>query len=496
MRWSLFAIGLLALAQEPIRVSTRLIETHVVVRDKHGAVGDLTVEQFKLFDDGKPQRIAIFRVSQLPGTEAARPALPPGIFTNRYTPGTRQKRYRVLLIDTLNTETADQLYIRKEILKMLDGMEVHDPLAIYTMGDTFHVLQDFTTDAALLKKAMEGFKPEESRELYTSNTPTPPMLGRGGGIATAKQGFQDIRDAANRDRTQMTLKAFEQLAEYLTRVPGRKTMVWISNTFPARFLRTEELRWRALIAADVAIYPVHARGMAYSIVNPRDPGGPALASLRGEQDALNWVAEQTGGRAFYNRNDLDESTREALEDGEVVYTLGFYSEREKPDEKFHDLKVKVERQGVDVRSRAGYFDREAKTDGDSMALLRRAADAPVDSGDIGLVAAIAREGANFRVAVQVDFKDLLLEQDAGKWKGSTNLAFVSQAADGRTLDLANKGITFDMTDEAYRARRRDGFAIEQSIPVHPETARIRVVILDQTGSTGSVTIAANLLPQH
>ena len=151
---------MLGFAQEPIRVSTRLIETHVVVRDKHGSVGNLALESFKLLEDGKPQRIAIFRVSKEPAAETERPVLPAGVFSNRYVAGARQMRYRVLLIDTLNTETADQLYARKAILKMLDGMEIHDPIAIYAMGDSFRVLQDFTTDAALLKTAMEGFKPE------------------------------------------------------------------------------------------------------------------------------------------------------------------------------------------------------------------------------------------------------------------------------------------------------------------------------------------------
>jgi hypothetical protein len=181
--------------------------------------------------------------------------------------------------------------------------------------------------------------------------------------------------------------------------------------------------------------------------------------------------------------------RQALGDAEVVYTLGFYSERDKPDEKYHALKVHVERGGVDVRSRAGYFDREAPVGGDSETRLRRAADAVQDADDIGLTAALAREGENFRVAVQVDFKDLLLEREGGKWKGSANLAFVSQSADGRTLDVASKGITFDMTEEAYRARRQEGFAVEQLIPVQGGTARIRVVVLDQTGATGAVTVA-------
>ena len=51
--------------------------------------------------------------------------------------------------------------------------------------------------------------------------------------AATARGIQDIRNFANRDRAGMTLKAFEQLAAYLACVPGRKSLVWISNTFPA-----------------------------------------------------------------------------------------------------------------------------------------------------------------------------------------------------------------------------------------------------------------------
>jgi hypothetical protein len=99
-----------------------------------------------------------------------------------------------------------------------------------------------------------------------------------------------------------------------------------------------------------------------------------------------------------------------------------------------------------------------------------------------------RDGANFRIAVQVEFKDLQLETENGKWKGSANVAFVSQSADGKTLETATKGIRFDMTEEAYQARRSKGFTLEQTIPARKGTARVRVVVLDRTGTTGVVTI--------
>jgi hypothetical protein len=209
-------------------------------------------------------------------------------------------------------------------------------------------------------------------------------------------------------------------------------------------------------------------------------------------DSFKWIADETGGRAIYNRNDIDAEVREALEDGDVSYTLGFYEERGKADGKFHELKVKVDRPGVEVRSRTGYFDEESKTaDGDPMTLLRHLADAPTEAREIGLTGAMARAGANFQVAVLVDFKDLRLVQSDGRWKGSANVAFVSQGAEGRALDLASKEMQFDMTEEAYRARCREGLAIEQAVPVRAGVTRIRVVVADESETAGSVSIAVH-----
>lgn len=514
MRWTWFSIAMIAMAQEPIRVSTRLIETRVVVRDKNGAVGDLTADSFRVFEDGKPQKIAIFRVSNT-ATEPNAPKLelPPGVVSNRAAGVTRQLGYRVLLMDQLNTEVADQDFARKQALKMFGETEIREPVAIYALNDSLKVLQDFTTDTIRLKKAMEAFTPAHSEELTIADSSTdrsPAMSGRAN--AVANRGNQVVRSFGNRERSEATVAAFAELAESLARVPGRKTVVWITGSFPATFLQmpgrvsesTVTVRAlsagdgmedalkaaRALGTADVAVYPVHARGLVTRSGTPRQFGRDAgMVDLPAELAAEVWMADQTGGRASYNRSDLDASIREALEDSDVIYTLGFYSQRDKPDQKFHELKVEVDRPGVELRSRAGYFDREMKAEGDVTAQLRRALSAPMDASEIGLRAGMERDGANFRIAVQVDFKDLQLEMDNGKWKGSANVAFVSQSADGKTLETATKGIRFDMTEEAYQSRRSKGFTLEQTLPARKGTARVRVVVLDRTGTAGVVTIA-------
>jgi len=176
--------------------------------------------------------------------------------------------------------------------------------------------------------------------------------------------------------------------------------------------------------------------------------------------------------------------------------LGFYPQSVKYDGDFHTLRVTVDRSGLDVRSRAGYYDPadKPKMNIDPDIELRQASNSPLDASAIGLVAAITREGSQFKLAVQIAFRDLLVDNAAPEnkdshWKGAADLAFVSQAADSHTLNLASKALTFDLTADAYQARMRDGIALQQSIPAVAGTARIRVLLVDRlNGAVGSVSL--------
>ena len=259
------AVVALALAQEPIKVTTRLIETSVIVRDHKGPVSDLTADSFKIFDNGKEQKIAVFRVSKAdsPRPVSAIPALPAGVFSNRGSSApARPARHTVLVVDTLNTDPSDQRFVQKQILAMLASTEIKDPTAIYVLGQKSRLIQDFTLDKGVLTKAMEAFRPEQSAKLRMATTPTPPMAGGGATAAMARQSFGQIRDFGNQDRAFATLDGLEDLGKYLKRTPGRKSIVWISNAFPGGSLNHQTDRMRALDRADVTIYGVDARGLA------------------------------------------------------------------------------------------------------------------------------------------------------------------------------------------------------------------------------------------
>jgi len=290
-------------------------------------------------------------------------------------------------------------------------------------------------------------------------------------------------------RANRTVDAFALLAQSLARVPGRKNVVWVSGSFPAVFLNRNQERIRLLNQADIGVYPVDARGLVAMNVNPRAPlqarSGPPPGL-----DTMSEIAEMTGGRAFYNNNDLIGAVGKAIADTLIVYTLGFYSRHQKSDGLYHELNVRIAgRSGIKLRHRNGYYDdMSASEEPSSPKILRRVAQAPLDATGIGLTATIDQNRDLLRVHVHIDFQDLLSNKDS-HWKGAAEVALVSQGVDGRTLNLVSKAISFDMTDGAYAARQRDGFAIEQNIPSSRDVSRIRVVILDlSTGVTGSVAI--------
>jgi VWFA-related protein len=153
---------------------------------------------------------------------------------------------------------------------------------------------------------------------------------------------------------------------------------------------------RAVNNAKLAIYPVDARGLMTSPqfsaersgnANRRPPKMPAPAPGSKNQDTMRELASRTGGRAYVNTNDLNKAIRDAIQDTRVTYTLGFYPSGEKFGGKFHELKVKVDRPGANLRYRKGYFDfaeqpQDAKV---RKAELSDAVWSPMEASGLGLI---------------------------------------------------------------------------------------------------------------
>jgi VWFA-related protein len=214
---------------------------------------------------------------------------------------------------------------------------------------------------------------------------------RGGGGAAAAianaqaaiQSFETAQQAYAKDQyAVLTLSALNSLARILGGLPGRKNLIWVTGDLPFSFIpedrtmtqeeideaqsgintrrvaehaagnlaetfrqsHAEEIREVAarLASAQVAVYPVDARGLS-------------ISSDIDAQETMREMARETGGRAYVNQNEIKAGVERAFDDESAAYTLGYYPENKKYDGKYRSIKVKVKRDGIEIHNRRGYY---------------------------------------------------------------------------------------------------------------------------------------------
>jgi VWFA-related protein len=374
-----------------LRSTTRLVQISVVVNDHSGnPITGLTKDDFDLRVDRKPQPIYLFSVeTNLPSTPSA-PPLPPNSYSNRLQQRATPANVTVIMLDELNTAFTDKIFARRQVSDFLTHIQPQDHVALYRLAATLSVLQDFSSDPSTLRAALDNLRGDPSRELANSQPEDPslttPNPSTPAGTTYDRQAFraafaQRAANDSSTDRVHATIAALLAIANHLRGLPGRKNLVWISSTFPfslgydrfdlnwendtgASFGRDVESAARALTHANIAVYPVDARGLIGPDVGAvREGEAPEDAAKAqelavpppGEFDTMKILAARTGGRAFYNSNNLSGAIRHAIDDSRFTYTLGYYPADVKWDGSFHAINVKVNVPGARVRSRTGFF---------------------------------------------------------------------------------------------------------------------------------------------
>ena len=329
-----------------IRSNTRLVTVDVVVTDKKGQpVPGLKPENFTLEENGKKQKISIFVPPGIANHTSSTP-LPPGVISNHPENVGPAGVPTVLLLDATNSPFSNQAYARSQMLKyVLDQGQSGHTMAVFTLSDQLHVLQQFTSDPQVLMTAIRKFRPVE--QILQSAAPPPESHAMVSGPATAASGaaigsaglaiqqFADLQVGFNLEhRTLITLDAMKALSRILGGLPGRKNVVWLTASLPfdlipedrnmseaellaelpgqgaqrsvsvnaagslaaeARHLHAQEIKdaEAQLASADIAIYPVDLTGLMSgmegsaasqgSVYSDTAISGRALATLSNQQ---------------------------------------------------------------------------------------------------------------------------------------------------------------------------------------------------------------------
>ena len=395
-------------AQPVIRAQANLVLVDVVVTDHGKPVPGLDQAKFHIYEEGKEESIFSFDEHRPPSAPAAQPVeqLPPGTYTN-LPAYPEQRAVNVLLLDALNTPLGDQLRVRQQMIQYLKKIDPGTTLAVFTLSSRLRMISGFTSDVARLANLMNRPKtatPEpmlletqtgaqQTTDVQTavaqSMPVTPPPVANTGengmttgpmGAAAALAQFQADTFTAQTDiRVHITLDALDELAVYLSGIPGRKNLIWISGSFPLSILpdSTQYSAFRAiadyrdqiekttnlLTRARVAVYPIDARGLrvpsTFSVANNGVPGTSQLMAekqqMYQEQGSLDEVAEQTGGHAYYDDDDLQEDVANAIEDGEHYYTIGYVPATAALNGEFRKIKVTVAGHDYKLFYRRGYY---------------------------------------------------------------------------------------------------------------------------------------------
>jgi VWFA-related protein len=473
-------------APTPLQSNTHAVLISVAVRDSTGQViSDLRRQDFTVTDEGKPRDFRMFPTDD--GAPVVHPlgVVVPGVFSNRNVLGESTGRVTTILLDAINTAFTDQASAKAQAIKAVKEITPGDNIAIYSVwmpgGSTsgipsLSVLQDYTTDKALLIKALQDYTPHLPTGVGAAESGGPFRADNNRQLPAVQRSNPQLQQLQRMNRLDATLETLRLIATHMTGATHRNSIIWITSGYPP--VNEENAQMQAALAAindaNIAIYPIDARGLS------------ASANAYINIQTMQAFAEETGGQAYFNRNDIDHEIQEAISDPQSTYLLGFYLSDHDLDGKFHKLKVTVDRPGLTLHYRAGYT---ASADPN----LRRAAAEPIDtqmlsfldSAAIGIQAQVARENdasrKSLKVSLSLDRNTLGLK--AGQQQVNLVEMFAEIDNQGQIVARITQSVRFDMP-----APNRDP-GYDQTIREQEGATRLRVFVQDKaTGRTGSLTI--------
>jgi VWFA-related protein len=368
------------------RAESNLVILNVFARAKDGkAIEGLKADDFAIVEDGKPQKISVFEFQRLnaptvEGAVATEPAATPAqteLRTRAQQIMEGAKRFRdrrliVLLFDMSSLEIIDQVralqsaeeYIRKQ-------MAPEDMVSILSFGASLKTAQEFTDDKDLLIAALKKFKPGEASDFA--------QKGETEVDSSDTASFALDETEFNIFNTDRRLSALETAANSLLALPEKKALVYFSSGVSKTGSENEsQLRstLNAAIRSNVSFYPVDVRGLM-----ALPPGGDASTGASGgsglfsgstqnkqrqnftsQQDTLDTLASETGGKALLDSNDLTQGIRMAQADISSYYIVGYYSTNPNRDGRFRKVEVKMAKTlQAKIDYRSGYYaDKEFK----------------------------------------------------------------------------------------------------------------------------------------
>lgn len=462
-----------------------MVDLNVVALDSHGqAVTDLTRDEFHVTDNGKPQTIAFFRHRD--SALGAVPTLAPNEFSNRGRANV--PRATLILFDLLNQRFATRGTTANQLVHDLGSLESADYVYLYCL----------TLDGRLYP--IHGLPGPETEPPPAGSPPwtrqIKPLLD---GALRAVMQVRPIDDLDVTYRVQLTYAALDSVAVQLARVPGRKSLVWLTDGVPiglgpnrsdtGEFVDFTPLLRRMSEAYDrsgVAIYPVRQ----VMIGSPDSMGGPGTTGV-GSLDTLDQFAQMTGGRPNAGK-DIGAAVRQAITDMRTSYQIGYYPPAQNWDNKFHKLRITCTRKGVRIQAKTNYYAWDDAPGARSEQAIESAIGTTFDAAEIGLRASLSRDpkgGRTMHLDAHIDAHDIVLVQAGDEYNGELRLAVIGYASGADPRHGPVTPLELHLSAQDHDKALQQGISFVQDLTLPEEMERVRLIVFDRdSNAIGSVTV--------
>jgi VWFA-related protein len=525
------------------------VNVDVVVTDKQGQpITGLTAADFTVTEDQAPQSISSFEAVELPMVASAAPAPVPFVSTNLGAHQSRTSRSFVVFFDDMHMSPAQAHRAKSAVAEFLTkGTREGDRVSLIASGGGAWWsarMESGRSQLLDLLKRLEGryIRPPSMMDqmsawealrihIYHDQQVADKVMRRfqSMGVNTQTRSEEDRQPAdfdpyvsmraletyeESRRRNQITLDVLQRATLSLSQTKGRKSLILVSEGF-IYDSNLDEFK-RVLHAArqsNVAIYFLDTRGLGglpntFSAefgppTDPRDIGSAFLDTMMESEGSEN-LASESGGFTVKNTNDLAGGIQRIANESRAYYLLGYAPTNTLRDGKWRKIQVKVNRKGINVRARRGYY---APLEGSPSALtakkqaedgadgvFQEALDAPndIDAIPLRMSAYVLGETilgkANTAIVTEVDVSAVSFQEKEGRFTDTLDFLLVAAHRETGEYFRYDQKIEMSLKPETRQKLLASWYPIVRDFELPPGGYQAKIVVRDQNGArVGTVT---------
>ena len=392
-------------------------------------------------------------------------------------------------------------------------------IGVFSLNHRLSLVQQYTNDFSQLNQAVDrvanGASPTFVQDMR-NQVALLDGLAEGGAVSSASHS-DTAAAAVERQMASFTLSllstqvgklsldALHQLIRGQAQLPGRKTVVYFSEGL--MIPPEEPERFRALISdanrANIAFYTVDTGGLdvtsrvgesrTINMAIGHDPGADALPT--NYQENLRSLAEDTGGFAVENTNDMTLPLRRVMEEVRAHYEAAYSPASANYDGHFRTIEVLTTRPGIAIQSRKGYF-ALPMLNGEPVAPFEMAALKALNSGSAphafefhagALRFRSAGDETECRAVFSVPSGVLSFTEDPKSGLFRMHVSFVALIKDeqGQIVRKISRDVPFQAPSGKRAEFERGETAVTLPLSLPPGRYRMEAVAIDQQSQTAS-----------